>query len=138
MELKEGARIDRYTLLAPIGEGGQGAVWRVLDPLDGGVERALKLVPTSGLSAGAFERARREARTLASAPHPNLAACYGLFEDIPNRLVGIVLELVDGKPLHEVADDPRLTEGHKSALLLQIAEGLAHIHSVEMVHRDLK
>jgi serine/threonine-protein kinase len=138
MELKEGDRIDRYTLLAPIGEGGQGAVWRVLDPLDGGVERALKLVPTSGLSPSAFERARREARTLASAPHPNLVACYGLFEDIPSGLVGLVLELVDGKPLHEVADDPRMTADHKSALLLQLAEALAHIHSVEIVHRDLK
>src|SRR5262245_34828016 len=131
MEIKEGDRIDRYTLLAPIGEGGQGAVWRVLDPLDGGVERALKLVPTSGVSADAFERARREARTLASAPHPNLVACYGLFEDIPNGLVGLVLELVEGSPLHQVADDPRMTAEHKTALLLQLAEGLAHIHSVE-------
>src|SRR6185312_15027939 len=104
----------------------------------GGVERALKLVPTDGLSADAFERARREAKALASAPHPNLVACYGLFEDIPSGLVGLVLELVDGKSLHEVAADPRMSGEHRSALLVQLAEALAHIHSVEIVHRDLK
>jgi serine/threonine-protein kinase len=138
MTLNAGDRIDRYTLLAPIGEGGQGTVWRVMDPLDGGVERALKLVPTESLPPGAAERARREARTLAAAPHPNVVACYGLFEDVSTGMVGLVLELVDGKPLHEVLEDPRMSGVHKRALLLQLAEALAHVHSMEIVHRDLK
>ena len=138
MELKPGDRIDRYTLVSLIGGGAQGTVWKVLDPLDGGVERALKLVPTGGLSADAFERARREARALANAPHPNLIACYGLFEDIGAGLVGLALELVDGKPAQEAAHDPRMTAAHRSALLLQLAEALAFIHSSEIIHRDLK
>jgi eukaryotic-like serine/threonine-protein kinase len=58
MQLKPGDRIDRCTLVSLIGGGAQGTVWKVLDPLDDGVERALKLVPTGGLSAEAFERAR--------------------------------------------------------------------------------
>jgi eukaryotic-like serine/threonine-protein kinase len=138
MQLKPGDRIDRYTLVTLIGGGAQGTVWKVVDPLDGGVERALKLVPTSGLSPEAFERARREARALAEAPHPNLIACYGFFEDIGAGLVGIALELVDGKPAQEVTRDPRMTAAHRSALLLQLAEALAFIHASEIIHRDLK
>ena len=138
MQLKPGARIDRYTLVAPLGAGAQGAVWKVLDPLDGGVARALKLVPTSGLSAESYERVRREAQALASNPHPNLIACYGLFEDVNAGLLGIALELVDGKPCQEVASDPRMTAAHRSALLLQLAEALAFIHASKIVHRDLK
>ncbi len=138
MPLKPGDRIDRYTLVAPLGAGAQGAVWKVIDPLDGGAERALKLVPTSGLSAESFERARREAQSLASAPHPNLIACYGLFEDVAAGLVGIALELVDGDPLQEATGDPRMTAAHRSALLVQLAEALAFVHGSKLVHRDLK
>jgi serine/threonine-protein kinase len=138
MELKAGDRVDRYTLLAPLGGGGQGTVWRVLDPLDGGVERALKLIATETLPPDAAERARREARTMAAAPHPAVVACYGLFEDVATGLVGLVLELVEGRPLHEAASDPRMTDDHRQALLLQLAEALAHIHAMEIVHRDLK
>ena len=138
MVLKAGDRIDRYTLLEPLGEGAQGTVWRVLDPLDGGVERALKLVATETLPPEAAERARREARTMAAAPHPGVVACYGLFEDVSTGLVGIVLELIEGRPLHEVASDPRMTDTRREALLLQLVEALAHLHAMEIVHRDLK
>jgi serine/threonine-protein kinase len=138
MHLKPGDRIDRYTLVAPIGAGAQGAVWKVLDPLDGGAPRALKIVSTSGLSTESYERVRREAQALASTPHPNLIACYGLFEDVTAGLLGIALELVDGKPCHEVTNDPRMTAAHRDALLGQLAEALAFVHSSQLVHRDLK
>jgi serine/threonine-protein kinase len=138
MELKAGDRVDRYTLLAPLGQGGQGTVWRALDPLDGGVERALKLIATETLPPDAAERARREARAMAAAPHPGVVTYYGIFEDVATGLVGLVMELVEGRPLHEVASDPRMTDEHRQALLLQLVEALAHIHAVEVVHRDLK
>jgi serine/threonine-protein kinase len=138
MQLRPGTRIDRYTLVAPIGAGAQGAVWRVRDPLDGGGERALKIVSTSGLSTESYERVRREAQALASTPHPNLIACYGLFEDVTAGLLGIALELVDGKPCHEVTNDPRMTAAHRDALLVQLAEALAFVHASQLVHRDLK
>ena len=138
MQLKPGARIDRFTLVAPLGAGAQGEVWKVLDPLDGGVARALKLVSTSGLSAESYERVRREAQALASSAHPGLIACLGLFEDVNAGLLGIALELVDGKPCQEVTNDPRMTAAHRSALLVQLAEVLAFVHASKLVHRDLK
>jgi eukaryotic-like serine/threonine-protein kinase len=136
--IRVGDRIDRYTLQEPLGEGGQAAVWKVVDPLDGGVIRALKLVPIERAAPDAFERARREARALSKAPHPCLIACHGLFEDINAGVIGIVLDLVEGRPLNDVANDPQMTHTHRVALLEQLAAALAHVHSAAMVHRDLK
>ena len=66
LDLRAGQRIDHYTLLEPLGEGGQGSVWKVLDPRDGGVMRALKIVSLAETGTTAFERAQREARILAA------------------------------------------------------------------------
>lgn len=99
MELRAGDRIDRYTLLRPLGKGGQGSVWQVVDPLDEGSLRALKIVQLADAGQAAFVRARREAKILAHLTHPSLCACYGLFEDLDRGLVGVVLDLVQGRSL---------------------------------------
>ena len=62
LDLRAGQRIDHHSLLEPLGEGGQGSVWKVLDPRDGGVVRALKLVSLAETGPASLERARREAR----------------------------------------------------------------------------
>src|SRR5690349_18258385 len=99
MQIRPGDRVNHYTLLEPLGEGGQGAVWKVVDPRDGGVVRALKLVALAETGPAGFERARREARILAAARHPALVSCHSLFEEPRDGLVGLVMDLVQGRTL---------------------------------------
>ncbi|XXT14762.1 protein kinase [Sorangium sp. So ce429] len=135
MQLHPGVRVDRYTLLEPLGRGGQGAVWKVRDPLDGSL-RALKLFFLGGLEAGAAERARREARAVAGAVHPALIPCRALFEAPAEGVVGLVFDFVQGQSLTDVAT--RMSLAQRGAALAQIAAALAHVHGLGLVHRDLK
>ncbi|MDI3281919.1 serine/threonine protein kinase [Polyangium sp. 15x6] len=138
MDLRPGDRVDRYTLIRPLGEGGQGAVWQVVDPLDDGATRALKLVHLSEAGQAAFARARREAKILAALAHPGLCACHALFEDLDKGLVGVVLDLVHGSTLDAAMHDPRMSKGHRFAALAQVVDVLAYVHAAGLAHRDLK
>ncbi|WP_437331531.1 protein kinase domain-containing protein [Sorangium sp. So ce394] len=135
MQLHPGVRVDRYTLIEPLGRGGQGAVWKVHDPLDGSL-RALKLFFLGGLEAGAAERARREARAVAGAVHPALIPCRALFEAPADGVVGLVFDFVQGQSLTDAA--ARMSLGQRGAVLAQIATALAHVHGLGLLHRDLK
>ncbi|WP_437520856.1 protein kinase [Sorangium sp. So ce726] len=138
MRLRAGDRVDHYTLVKPLGEGGQGAVWKVIDPRQGGVVRALKLVRLEDAGRQSFDRARREAKILASAKHPALVACHGFFEDLHAGLVGLVMDFVRGRPLAVAASDGQLDGERALAALEQIASALAYVHGAGLVHRDLK
>ncbi|WP_159397407.1 serine/threonine-protein kinase [Sorangium cellulosum] len=135
MHLHPGVRVDRYTLIEPLGRGGQGAVWKVHDPLDGSL-RALKLFFLGDLDAAAAERARREARAVAGASHPALVPCRALFEVPAEGLVGLVFDFVQGEALTGAA--ARMSLAQRGAALGQLAAALAHVHGLGLVHRDLK
>ncbi len=138
MDLQPGQRIDHYTLIERVGEGGQGAVWKALDPREGGVVRALKLVSLADAGLEGFERAQREARILAGASHPALVTCHGIFEDLRAGLLGLVMDLVPGRSLAAAIADRSLDAEGAEAVIEQIAEALAYIHGAGLVHRDLK
>lgn len=138
VELRAGDRIDRYTLVRPLGKGGQGSVWQVVDPLDQGSLRALKLVQLADAGQAAFVRARREAKILAHLTHPSLCACHGFFEDLDRGLVGVVLDLVQGRPLDEVVKEGQADQVQRMSVMRQVAEVLAHVHAGGLAHRDLK
>ncbi len=91
MEISAGARIDRYLLVEPLGEGGQGSVWKAVDALDASRVVALKLVSIAQTKPTHLERVRREARALAKLEHPSLVRCHGLFEDFKASVLGLVL-----------------------------------------------
>jgi eukaryotic-like serine/threonine-protein kinase len=128
--------IAHYRIVAKIGEGGMGTVYRATDTKLGR-EVALKVLRAS--LAGDPEymaRFQREAKVLASLNHPNIAIVHGLEES--NGVQALVMELVEGPTLAA-----RIAEGAilwKEALPIaeQIAEGLEAAHEKGVVHRDLK
>jgi eukaryotic-like serine/threonine-protein kinase len=138
VDLAPGARVDRFVLIEPLGEGGQGSVWKARDPLDPDHPRALKLVRLLHSKPSDVERIRREARSLARLNHPSLVACHGLFEDVRHELLGLTMDFVDGTALGELRADPRLSPELTVAALGHIARALAYVHEHGVVHRDLK
>jgi serine/threonine protein kinase len=136
MPLSVGHKLGPYEILAPLGAGGMGEVYRARDTrLDRDV--ALKILNESAMG-NADRRARfeREARAVAALNHPNIVSIY----DVGSADGGffIVSELVAGESLHA-----RISRGHIAVrellkIAVQIADGLAAAHSAGFVHRDLK
>jgi len=134
--LPPGTRIGPYEILALIGAGGMGEVYRARDTkLNRDV--ALKVIaPAFALDAERLARFRREAQLLASLNHPHVGAIYG-FED-SGETHALVLELVEGETLAaRIARGP-LPLDEAVALARQIAEALAAAHEQGIIHRDLK
>ena len=136
MTLAPGMILDRYTLIAPVGEGGQASVWRAADRVTGRAV-ALKLVRLA-LDDRANERVRQEARALARLDHPSILRCHGLFEDPYQQLLGLSLDWVEGAPLGELAETAPLTALETTWVIRHLADALGYLHSRGIVHRDVK
>ena len=120
-----------YAILAPIGAGGMGEVYRAIDTRLAR-EVALKVLPESfAQDADRLARFAREARLLASLNHPHIAAIYGLEESDGVRC--LAMELVDGTPLKGP-----LTFQESIACARQILDALDAAHRKGITHRDLK
>jgi len=136
MPLEPGRTVGHYRIIAAIGAGGMGEVYRATDTRLGR-DIAIKVLPAHVIEdAERLARFRREAHLLASLNHPNIAAIYG-FEEAEGKPF-LALELVDGEDLAgRLAKGPiRLDEAMEIAR--QIAEGLEEAHEKGIVHRDLK
>ncbi len=136
MALTNGTKLGPYEILAPLGAGGMGEVYRARDSKLNR-EVALKVLPDAfARDAERLARFEREAQLLASLNHPNIAAIHGLEE--ANGVRYLVLELAPGKTLAErLAAGPFEVEEALS-ISRQIAEALEAAHEKGIVHRDLK
>ena len=136
MSLAPGTRLGPYELVAVIGAGGMGAVYRARDTrLHRDV--AVKVLPPEVSSdADRLRRFEEEARAAASLNHSNILALYDIGTD--NGVSYIVTELLDGRTLGHLIADERLATSRVINLAAQIADGLAAAHGRNIVHRDLK
>ncbi|MFN8092026.1 MAG: LpqB family beta-propeller domain-containing protein [Vicinamibacteria bacterium] len=136
MSLRPGRVVGSYEILAPLGAGGMGEVYRARDTRLGR-QVAIKALP-DGLARDEERLARfdREARALAAVNHPKIAAIYGLERTDDGPL--LVLELVEGETLAERIGRGPLTPEDATAIAGQIAEALEAAHGQGIVHRDLK
>jgi eukaryotic-like serine/threonine-protein kinase len=121
MSFSAGTMLGPYEILAPIGAGGMGEVYRARDP------RLNRDVAIKVSHAEFSERFTREARSVAALNHPNICTLYDVG---PNYLV---MEYVEGSPIAPVDDARKLLD-----LAVQAADGMAAAHAAAIVHRDLK
>ena len=131
-----GKTLAHYTVTAKLGEGGMGEVYRATDTKLGR-DVALKLLPADvAQDPERVARLEREARTLATLQHPNVASIYG-FETVDGRPF-LVMELVEGEDLSSRLAQGALSRDEALAIADQIVEGLDAAHAKGIVHRDLK
>ncbi|HWB74192.1 MAG TPA: serine/threonine-protein kinase [Nannocystaceae bacterium] len=128
--------IDRYELVAKVGEGGMGVVYRANDR-EGGVVAVKRLHADVAATPGLITRFEREAAASALLSHPNIAALHAV-GSTPGGELFFVMELVEGESLaHTLARGP-LPRAEALRLAKQILSALHHAHQFGMVHRDLK
>jgi eukaryotic-like serine/threonine-protein kinase len=131
-----GTKIGHFRVIAPIGRGGMGVVYRAEDETLRR-EVALKVLPPS--YAGDAERRRRllrEARSTAAVNHPNIATIYEVGE--AEGRIYIAMELVRGRNLGQVLAAGRLPAEEAIGIARQVLRGLHKAHEAGLVHRDLK
>src|SRR6188474_439831 len=129
-------RLGPYEVIAKIGEGGMGEVYRARDPrLNRQV--AIKLLP-GALAADprARERLRREAMAVAALDHPYICKIFEICEH--GDALFLVMEYIEGETLHRRLQDGRLPLSDALRVAGEIAEALQEAHARRFLHRDLK
>jgi len=136
MTLTVGTTLSHYRLVAPIGEGGMGVVWRATDSTLGR-DVAIKVLPDLfAADPERLARFEREARLLASLNHPHVASIFGL--DSASGVRFLAMELVEGEDLAERIEHGPIPAAEALPIALQIAQALEHAHERGVIHRDLK
>src|SRR5438105_2702151 len=136
MTLSSGTRLGVYEVVAPLGAGGMGEVWRARDTRLGR-EVAIKILPADVASdPGRLKRFEKEARSASALNHPNIVTIYDV--GTSDSVSWIAMERVEGKTLRELLFGGPLQIRKLLPLAAQIADGLAKAHEAGIVHRDLK
>src|SRR5437867_11197012 len=136
MALQPGTKLGQYEILAPIGAGGMGEVYRAHDTKLGR-EVALKLLPPQfARDPDRLARFRREAHLLASLNHAHIAQIYGVEDSGETNY--LVMEFVPGMTLAERVMAGSVDVEEALRMTSQIAEALDHAHEKGIIHRDLK
>src|SRR5262245_46851181 len=131
-----GTRIGSYEIVAAIGAGGMGEVYRATDT-NLGRDVAIKVLPDAfAQDPERVARFEREAKTLASLNHPNIAIIHGLEKS--HGTYALVMELVEGEDLSQRISRGSLPIDEALPIAKQIAEALEAAHEQGIIHRDLK
>src|SRR6201993_3494399 len=132
MPISAGTRLGPYEIVAPIGAGGMGEVYKARDTrLDRTV--AVKILPAEFASDSRLKtRFEREARTISQLSHPNICTLYDVGENY------IVMELLEGESLADRLSRGAMPLPEVLNYGAQIAEALGKAHRERVIHRDLK
>ena len=136
MPLKPATRLGVYEIIAPLGAGGMGEVYRARDTR---LKRevAIKVLPEDVASSpDRLARFEQEARTVAGLNHPNIVTLYSVEEIDGTRF--ITMELVEGQNLASLVTPGGLPVGRVLGLAIPLADALAAAHEKGIVHRDIK
>ncbi|HEY1251194.1 MAG TPA: protein kinase [Thermoanaerobaculia bacterium] len=137
MTLSAGTKLGPYEILAPIGAGGMGEVYRAKDPRLGR-EVAIKVLPaTFSQDADRLKRFEQEARAAGVLNHPGITAVYDI-GTASDQSPYIVTELLEGETLRSRLGAGAVPSRKAIDYAVQIAKGLAAAHEKGIVHRDLK
>ena len=129
-------RLGPYEITAQIGVGGMGEVWCATDT-NLGRQVAIKILPDAfAHDPERLARFEREAKTLASLNHPNIAQIYGL--EKTDGIRALVMELVEGPTLADRIAQGPIPIDEALPIAKQIAEALEAAHEQGIIHRDLK
>ncbi len=138
MSLSPGTRLGPYEILAPIGAGGMGEVYRAKDPRLGR-DVAIKVLPASfSNDADRLRRFELEAKAAGVLNHPNITIVYDIGTDSSDGAPYVVQELLEGETLRLALSSGHLPPRTAIDYATQIAQGLAAAHDKGIVHRDLK
>lgn len=134
-------KIDRYEIIAPIGYGAMGAVYKAFDPI---IKRPVAVktirldVPPASPDYRAFlERFTIEARTAGRLSHPNIVTLYDVGHT-EEKIPWLAMEYVDGETVAELLQGEKLKPEVVISLVSQIASALDYAHAEGVVHRDIK
>ena len=132
-----GKWLGPYKLLYPIGEGGFGIVFLAeqIHPVERRV--ALKMIKPGMDSREIMSRFEAERQALALMEHPNIARVLDASQTDTGRLY-FVMELVQGVPITEYADQNRLTINERLKLFIDVCRAVQHAHQKGVIHRDIK
>src|SRR5664280_1876297 len=136
MTISAGTRLGPYEILAPIGAGGMGEVYRAKDSK---LKRdvAIKVLPQSlAADADALARFEREAQAVAALSHPNILSIFDF--GTQDGVSYAVMELLEGETLRGKLDAGPISQKQAVDYALQVAKGLSAAHEKGIVHRDLK
>src|SRR5919198_1495054 len=136
MPLAARTRLGAYEIVAPLGAGGMGEVYRAHDPRLGR-DIAVKVLPADVASSpDRLARFEREARTVAGLNHPNIVVLHSIEEAAGARF--LTMELVEGQDLAALIAPGGLPLLQVLELAIPIADALVAAHAKGVVHRDLK
>jgi eukaryotic-like serine/threonine-protein kinase len=136
--LSAGTRLGPYEIVAPIGAGGMGEVYRAKDSRLGR-DVAIKVLPASFASdTDRLKRFEQEARAAGVLNHPNVTIVYDIGTNASDGAPYVVQELLEGETLRAELAGGRLSARRAIDYAVQIAEGLAAAHEKGIVHRDVK
>lgn len=134
----EGRLLDgRYEIIQRVGGGGMAVVYKAKDILLGRYIAVKVMNPSLSNDEEYIQRFNREAKNAASLSHPNVVGVYDVGQE--KNIYYLVMEYIDGPSLKELIEQRGAIPPQEAIeIAIQIGEGLAHAHQMQIVHRDIK